>query len=77
MYGTDALVSVPSQGKESNNQRLRANWRMLRKSMFPSPLGVKSPTISEYAGKKYDGSLKFPSPLGVKSPTIRYDGLAC
>ena len=41
-------------------------------SRFPSPLGVKSPTIGFAAS--YDLSTEagqFPSPLGAKSPTIR------
>ena len=60
-------VSVPSRGKESNNLDEEAMKSRLWVS-FPSPLGVKSPTIR--LGYGIPELLGFPSPLGVKSPTI-------
>ena len=38
-------VSVPSQGEESNNFYKVPKSKTSRRKVFPSPLGVKSPTI--------------------------------
>ena len=45
-------VSVPSRGEESNNPtriQISAGWQK-----FPSPLGVKSPTIALTKHAEYD-----------------------
>ena len=46
-------VSVPSRGEESNNQRTPTQSTRTY-GMFPSPLGVKSPTIALTKHAEYD-----------------------
>ena len=69
MYGTDALVSVPSRGEESNNFKEMADEKIEAVKVSVPSRGKESNNFANLSNKQL-ADLEFPSPLGVKSPTI-------